>query len=52
MTNAEWSAEMVAQIARLRKIADEASDPEVRATLRDIVKKLEAEHEFVERKYG
>jgi hypothetical protein len=52
MTHAEWSAEMAAQIARLRKIADGASDPEVRATLLDIARKLEAEHEFVDRKYG
>ena len=49
MNHAEWSAIMAAQIARLRNLADNASDPEVQATLRDIVKKLEAEQEFVDR---
>lgn len=52
MNHAEWSAIMAAQIARLRKLADDASDPEVQATLRDIVKKLEAERDFIDQKYG
>ena len=43
---------MAAQIARLRKLADNASDPEVQPTLRDIVKQREAERDFIDRKYG
>jgi hypothetical protein len=36
----------------LRKLADDASDREVQATLRDIVMKLEAERDFIDCKYG
>ena len=39
------------QIDRLRKIADTASDPEVRDTLRDIAEQLSSEHAFIESEY-
>ena len=40
---------MRGQIDRLRNIADNASDPEVRDTLRDIAKRLSFEHAFESR---
>jgi len=51
MTHEEWSAMMRGQIDRLRNIADNASDPEVRDTLRDIAKRLSFEHAFIESEY-
>jgi hypothetical protein len=52
MDHAEWTATMRTKIARLRLVARKASDEEAREALHDIVKDLDAEIDFMERKYG
>jgi hypothetical protein len=52
MNHADRSASVRARIARLSRIADTASDQEVREALREVARELENELAFIDRKYG